>query len=66
MNNQFLRNGLLTLVLVVGTAALLYMFLFQPTQSQDIPYSGESAAGGVASLQQQVAQRRGGQRHPAR
>ncbi len=54
MNNRFLRNGLLTLVLVVGTAALLYMFLFQATPSQDIPYSGVSASSGVPSLQQEV------------
>ena len=30
LNSRFLRNGLVTLVLVVGTAALLYMFIFQP------------------------------------
>ncbi len=53
MNSRFLRNGLLTMVLVVGTAALLYMFLFQPTQSQDIPYSGVAATG-PQTLQQEV------------
>ena len=40
MNSRFLRNGLVTLVLVVGTAALLYMFIFQPSTSQAIAYSG--------------------------
>ena len=40
MNNRFLRNGLVTLVLVVGTAALLYTFLFQGNTMPPIPYSG--------------------------
>jgi cell division protease FtsH len=40
LNSRFLRNGLVTLVLVVGTAALLYMFIFQPTTSSAIAYSG--------------------------
>ncbi len=40
LNSRFLRNGLVTLVLVVGTAALLYMFIFQPSTSTAIAYSG--------------------------
>ena len=35
-----MRNGLVTLVLVVGTAALLYLFLFDDTEPETIPYSG--------------------------
>ena len=35
-----MRNGLVTLVLVVGTAALLYLFLFNDQKVQSIPYSG--------------------------
>ena len=35
-----MRNGLVTLVLVVGTAALLYLFLFNDEKVQSIPYSG--------------------------
>ncbi|CAN5770456.1 ATP-dependent zinc metalloprotease FtsH [soil metagenome] len=40
MNSRFLRNGLVTLVLVVGTAALLYTLLFQGNTMPPIPYSG--------------------------
>ena len=39
-----MRNGLVTLVLVVGTAALLYMFLFNDTEPEPIPYSGSDTA----------------------
>ena len=39
-----MRNGLVTLVLVVGTAALLYLFLFNDTEPESIPYSGSSEA----------------------
>ena len=39
-----MRNGLVTLVLVVGTAALLYLFLFQDTDPEPIPYSGSETA----------------------
>ena len=35
-----MRNGLVTLVLVVGTAALLYLFLFQDNAPDPIAYSG--------------------------
>jgi cell division protease FtsH len=35
-----MRNGLVTLVLVVGTAALLYLFLFNDEKIESIPYSG--------------------------
>lgn len=40
MNSRFLRNGIVTLVLVVGTAALLYMFIFPNTGREPIPYVG--------------------------
>ncbi|HUG49245.1 MAG TPA: ATP-dependent zinc metalloprotease FtsH [Candidatus Limnocylindria bacterium] len=43
MNSRFLRNGIVTLVLVVGTAALLYMFLFSDRQPEPIPYSGDNS-----------------------
>ena len=42
MNNRFLRNGIVTLILVVGTAALLYMFIFPTDGKEPIPYSGPS------------------------
>jgi cell division protease FtsH len=35
-----MRNGLVTLVLVVGTAVLLYLFLFNDAEPEPIPYSG--------------------------
>jgi cell division protease FtsH len=54
LNSRFLRNGIVTLVLVVGTAALLYMFLFPGSSTDTIPYSGSS--GPVESFQQRVAQ----------
>ncbi len=40
MNSRFLRNGIVTLVLIVGTAALLYMFIFPPNDDNTIPYNG--------------------------
>jgi cell division protease FtsH len=43
LNSRFLRNGVVTLVLIVGTAALLYMFIFQPDQKKPIPYDGEGS-----------------------
>jgi cell division protease FtsH len=43
LNNRFLRNGIVTLVLVVGTAALLYMFIFPNEGTKPIPYSGEGS-----------------------
>ena len=43
LNSRFLRNGIVTLVLVVGTAALLYMFIFPSETKQAIPYSGENS-----------------------
>jgi len=54
LNSRFLRNGLVTLVLVVGTAALLYMFIFQPSTTQDIPYSGIASDTQSQSLEQRV------------
>src|SRR5262245_50564422 len=38
-----MRNGLVTLVLVVGTAALLYLWLFNDQRPDTIPYSGHAA-----------------------
>jgi cell division protease FtsH len=43
LNSRFLRNGIVTLVLVVGTAALLYMFIFPSTTKEPIPYSGDNS-----------------------
>jgi cell division protease FtsH len=40
LNSRFLRNGIVTLVLVVGTAALLYMFLFTGNNTKMLAYSG--------------------------
>jgi len=40
LNSRFLRNGIVMLVLVVGTAALLYMFIFPNETKAPIPYSG--------------------------
>ena len=40
MNSRFMRNGLVTLVLVVGTAALLYVIFVGPDSPKSIPYSG--------------------------
>jgi cell division protease FtsH len=40
LNPRFLRNGVVTLVLVVATMALAYMFIFPGNSSQPIPYSG--------------------------
>ncbi|MEO7118558.1 MAG: ATP-dependent zinc metalloprotease FtsH [Candidatus Limnocylindrales bacterium] len=51
MNSRFLRNGLVTLVLVIGTAALLYTFIFQGGESTSIPYSG-TADSFLTQLQQ--------------
>ncbi len=59
MNSRFLRNGIVTLVLVVGTAALLYMFIFPESKTEPIPYSGTGsflalvAKGDVATVTQQ-------------
>ncbi len=43
MNSRFLRNGIVTLVLVVGTAALLYMFIFPGPADKALPYSGTNS-----------------------
>jgi len=43
LNSRFLRNGIVTLVLVVGTAALLYMFIFPSSTKEPIPYSGDNS-----------------------
>jgi cell division protease FtsH len=43
LNSRFMRNGLLTLVLVVGTAALLYMFLVPSGAPPQVPYSGSGS-----------------------
>jgi cell division protease FtsH len=43
LNNRFLRNGIVTLILVVGTAALLYMLVFQPPNETVTAYSGSGS-----------------------
>jgi cell division protease FtsH len=40
LNTRFLRNGIVMLVLVVGTAALLYTFFAPNPTPSSIPYSG--------------------------
>jgi cell division protease FtsH len=59
LNSRFLRNGIVTLVLVVGTAALLYMFIFPDKNDQPIPYSGPNSFLSAVSAGQvkQVTQR---------
>jgi cell division protease FtsH len=59
LNSRFLRNGVVTLVLVVGTALLLYMVLFSGPTSKPIDYSGSPtsfltlvAQGKVARVEQ--------------
>ena len=39
MNPKFFRNGIVMLVLVVGTAALLFTWLTSTTTTTDISYS---------------------------
>jgi cell division protease FtsH len=39
LNPKFFRNGIVMLVLVVGTAALLFTWLTQPSQTADVGYS---------------------------
>ncbi len=56
MNAKFLRNGIVMLVLVVGTVALLYTWLMQPTTTNSEPYStflNDVTAGKVAKVEQQ-------------
>jgi len=43
LNSRFLRNGIVTLVLVVGTAALLYTFIFRTDERPPIAYSGDGS-----------------------
>ena len=44
MNSRFLRNGVVTLVLVVGTALLLYMVLFNNPNPNRINYTGDGTS----------------------
>jgi cell division protease FtsH len=53
LNSRFLRNGIVTLVLVVGTAALLYMFIFPGDKDNTVAYQGPSDP---PSLMQLVAE----------
>jgi cell division protease FtsH len=56
LNPKFFRNGIVMLVLVVGTAALLFTWLTASTQASDVPYSDFLAkvqAGQVAKVVQQ-------------
>ncbi len=60
MNTRFLRSGIFTLILVVGIAAVLYMFIFDNPKSVSIAYSGgpdaflsQVAAGKVDEVVQQ-------------
>jgi len=40
LNPRFMRNGIVMLILVVGTATLLYTFFLQQPEEKTIPYSG--------------------------
>ncbi|HXG39824.1 MAG TPA: ATP-dependent zinc metalloprotease FtsH [Candidatus Limnocylindrales bacterium] len=56
MNTKFLRNGIVMLVLVVGTVALLYTWLLQTPQQQQVGYGqflADVAAGKVGRVVQQ-------------
>jgi cell division protease FtsH len=56
LNSKFLRNGIVMLVLVVGTMALLYTFLMAPPADQTVAYSRFLAnvqAGDVSRVEQQ-------------
>jgi cell division protease FtsH len=56
LNGKFLRNGIVMLVLVVGTMALLYTFLMSPTSDQSVAYStflSRVSRGEVAIVEQQ-------------
>ena len=56
MNTKFFRNGIVMLVLVVGTVALLYTLLLQPTQQPSVGYLEfleNVKAGKVARITQQ-------------
>ncbi len=58
MNPKFFRNGIVMLVLVVGTAALLFTWLSSSTDSKAVPYSDFLAkvqSGEVAKVVQQDA-----------
>ncbi len=56
MNGKFLRNGIVMLVLVVGTVALLITFLQSPTSGADTPYSkflSDARSGAISTVSQQ-------------
>ena len=56
MNGKFMRNGIVMLVLVVGTVALLYTFLISSPTDQSVAYSqflAEVQKGNVKEVQQQ-------------
>jgi cell division protease FtsH len=42
LNPRFMRNGIVMLILVVGTAALLYTFFLQQPEEPTIAYSGST------------------------
>jgi cell division protease FtsH len=51
LNTRFLRNGIVTLILVVGIAVLLLLTVFQPPQTNTIPYAGTgTGAAGTSFL----------------
>ncbi len=56
MNAKFARNGIVMVVLIVGTLALLWTWLSSTTPSNQVGYSqflSDVAAGQVASVEQQ-------------
>ena len=52
MNNRFLRNGIVTLVLVVGTAALLYMLSSSPISPSRFPTAAATPARSLSLVAQ--------------
>ena len=56
MNPKFFRNGIVMLVLVVGTAALLFTWIQSTTPTNAVGYSAflnDVAAGNVTNVVQQ-------------
>jgi len=53
LNSRFLRNGIVTLVLVVGMATLLYILFFPSQPADTIPYAPANSSGTFLGLVKQ-------------
>ena len=51
MNSKFMRNGVVMLILVIGTAALLYAWINQGTTSQRVGYGDFLTRVGAGQVQ---------------